>query len=105
MLTGQLSFPDYVEDREAINLIKRLLCRIPEVRIGSSINGYNDIKEHSYFKEFDWDKLTGRMLEPPLLPEGEVYCGDQYSDNESTIAHNEEPNETNTMLNGWDNDF
>lgn len=29
----------------------------------------------------------------------------QYSDNESTIAHNEEPNETNTMLNGWDNDF
>ena len=37
---GKLMFPHYVTDQDAINLMKRLLCRLPEVRIGCSINGY-----------------------------------------------------------------
>lgn len=35
-----------------------------------------DIKEHPFFREFNWDKLLGRALEPPLIPEGEVYAED-----------------------------
>lgn len=56
--------------------MKRLLCRLPEVRIGCSINGYKDIKDHAFFREFDWDKLLGRGLTPPLVPVGEVYAED-----------------------------
>lgn len=39
-ISGKLVFPHYVDDQEAINLMKRLLCRLPEVRIGCSLNGY-----------------------------------------------------------------
>ncbi|ORM41243.1 cAMP-dependent protein kinase catalytic subunit alpha [Babesia sp. Xinjiang] len=50
ILKGELVFPEYVQDQEAVNIIKRLLCRVPEVRLGSSINGFKDIKEHSFFR-------------------------------------------------------
>lgn len=35
-----------------------------------------DIKEHAFFREFDWDKLLGRGQGPPLVPAGEVYAED-----------------------------
>ncbi|KAK1936351.1 cGMP dependent protein kinase [Babesia divergens] len=73
ILKGNLVFPSYVKDQDAINIIKRLLCRVPEVRLGSSINGFKDIKDHSYFRDFDWDKLSGRALQPPFVPQGETY--------------------------------
>lgn len=76
ILTGKLVFPHYVVDQDAINIMKRLLCRLPEVRIGCSINGYKDIKEHAFFREFNWDKLLGRGISPPLVPQGEVYAED-----------------------------
>ncbi|XP_026191380.1 cGMP-dependent protein kinase egl-4 [Cyclospora cayetanensis] len=76
ILAGKLMFPHYVTDQDAINLMKRLLCRLPEVRIGCSINGYKDIKEHAFFSDFDWDRLAGRDLSPPLLPKGETYAED-----------------------------
>lgn len=76
ILTGQLTFPDYVTDAESINLMKRLLCRLPQGRIGCSINGFKDIKEHEFFNEFDWDKLAGRSLKPPLISKGETYAED-----------------------------
>lgn len=76
ILTGKLVFPHYVVDQDAINLMKRLLCRLPEVRIGCSINGYKDIKDHAFFRDFDWDKLLGRGITPPLVPQGEVYAED-----------------------------
>lgn len=76
ILTGKLVFPHYVVDQDAINIMKRLLCRLPEVRIGCSINGYKDIKEHAFFRDFDWDKLLGRGQPPPLVPSGEIYAED-----------------------------
>lgn len=76
ILTGQLTFPDYVTDSESINLMKRLLCRLPQGRIGCSINGFKDIKEHPFFNSFDWDKLAGRSLDPPLISKEETYAED-----------------------------
>ncbi|SCP06065.1 cGMP-dependent protein kinase, putative [Plasmodium ovale] len=76
ILTGQLTFPDYVTDNDSTNLMKRLLCRLPQGRIGCSINGFKDIKEHAFFSTFNWDKLAGRLLDPPLVSKGETYAED-----------------------------
>lgn len=37
---------------------------------------FQDIKEHAFFSGFDWDRLAGRDLPPPLLPKGETYAED-----------------------------
>jgi len=104
ILTGKLMIPPYVTDQDAVNLMKRLLCRLPEVRIGCSINGYKDIKEHAFFKDFDWDKLLGRMYKPPLIPKGEVYAEDA----EMGVGAEEEEDDGDIELEAeydWDKDF
>ncbi|KAK2196093.1 bifunctional cGMP-dependent protein kinase [Babesia duncani] len=102
ILKGELKFPKYVKDQEAMNLIRRLLCRVPEVRIGSSINGYKDIKEHSYFSDFDWDKLIGRVLEPPLVPSGENYYEEQA---QLSYRSNPEASDYACTDSEWENGF
>eukprot|EP01069_Polyplicarium_translucidae_P004690 Polyplicarium_translucidae@DN2636_c0_g1_i1.p1 len=102
ILTGKLTFPHYVNDPDATSLMKRLLCRLPEVRIGCSINGYKDIKEHAFFKDFSWDKLMGRSAHPPLSPKGETYAEDA----EQSPYHEEEvqPGDLEEEYD-WDKDF
>eukprot|EP00922_Rhytidocystis_sp_ex-Travisia-forbesii_P012618 GHVS01019008.1.p1 GENE.GHVS01019008.1~~GHVS01019008.1.p1 ORF type:complete len:379 (+),score=33.76 GHVS01019008.1:73-1137(+) len=101
ILTGKLAFPHYVTDQDAINLMKRLLCRLPEVRIGCSINGYKDIKEHAFFKNFDFDKLAGRELAPPLTPKEETYADDS---NESPYEAEQDDIPLEDEYD-WDKDF
>eukprot|EP00917_Polyrhabdina_sp_WS-2016_P013079 GHVP01028777.1.p1 GENE.GHVP01028777.1~~GHVP01028777.1.p1 ORF type:complete len:610 (-),score=74.46 GHVP01028777.1:71-1900(-) len=76
ILTGKLTFPHYMQDQEAMSLIKRLICRLPEVRIGCSINAYKDIKSHEFFQNFEFDNIMGRSYKPPLVPKTEVYAED-----------------------------
>ncbi|GIX65109.1 protein kinase G AGC kinase family member PKG [Babesia caballi] len=102
ILKGNLVFPDYVKDQEAINIIKRLLCRVPEVRLGSSINGFKDIKDHSYFKDFDWDKLSGRALQPPFVPQGETYNEDEAQEQELSSQETDDGDPTDDE---WELDF
>jgi protein-serine/threonine kinase len=49
---------------DAWDLIRRLLCA-PEDRIGR--NGVEEIKEHKFFKGFNWSGI--RTMEPPFIPE------------------------------------
>lgn len=76
ILTGRLHFPEYVEDVSAMELMKRLLCRTPELRIGCSLRGMVEIREHSFFSDFSFDQLMGRALPPPLIPKPESYSQD-----------------------------
>ncbi|EZG50652.1 CGMP-dependent protein kinase [Gregarina niphandrodes] len=110
ILTGKLVFPPYVDDQAAMGLIRRLLCRLPELRLGCSLNGYKDLKEHAFFADFNWDKLMGRALTPPLVPQGEVYAEDMTDEQEQ----DEQPDFTNDPNNPaeqlqeeyeWDRDF
>ncbi|UKK01159.2 CGMP-dependent protein kinase [Theileria orientalis] len=101
ILTGELKFPNYITDQDAINLIKRFLCRVPEVRIGSSINGYKDIKDHPYFRDFDWDKLASRALDPPLIPEGENYNQEV----EEQVLESDPEAGTEDTSDDWEQDF
>eukprot|EP01071_Lankesteria_metandrocarpae_P003243 Lankesteria_metandrocarpae@DN2841_c0_g1_i1.p1 len=104
ILTGKLVFPHYVSDQDAINLMKRLLCRLPEVRIGCSMNGYRDIKEHAFFRDFEWDKLLGRTRAPPLMPQGEVYAED--NEQQSPIPDDEIEDALDLAEEyDWDKDF
>ncbi|KAH0482201.1 MAG: uncharacterized protein KVP18_000135 [Porospora cf. gigantea A] len=77
ILTAKITFPSFVQDEAGVQLIKGLLCRLPEFRMGCSLGGAKDIKSHAFFSGFDWDALLGRQLEPPLVPVQEVYADDQ----------------------------
>ena len=51
---------------ESHDLIERLLTLDPEKRLGN--NGIKELKEHSFFSEFNWDKIM--EMPAPFRPVG-----------------------------------
>lgn len=61
----RLKFPRYFS-HEAKELIKSLLRAKPTKRLGVLRGGANNIRQHSWFQDFDWPKLTAFELKPPI---------------------------------------
>ena len=67
ILTNNKKFPKII-DRDAKTLINHLLVADPKKRYGCLKNGVNDIKNHRFYNDFQWDKLWECSLDPPFLP-------------------------------------
>ena len=63
---GELKIPDFVS-KEAAELLRRLLERNPNKRLGGSIRDAQEIKEHPYFKDIDWNKIYKKEIKPPIF--------------------------------------
>jgi hypothetical protein len=55
-------------DKDAKSLIKKLTNKEVINRFGSSATGINEIKEHRFFKNIDWELQL--KCEPNVVPEG-----------------------------------
>ena len=62
---------------ESADFINRLIKRKQNERLGHG--GDNEVKNHFWFKGFDWDKLYRRELISPYIPEEETNKGINYS--------------------------
>ena len=56
-----LTFPPYIHDEEFKDLVKQLLVKEPNKRLAH----YSTIRNHRYFKDFDWEKLLCLSLTAP----------------------------------------
>ena len=63
---GNLKIPNFVP-KEAAELLKRLLERNPNKRVGGGDRDAEEIKEHPYFKDVDWNKVYEKKIKPPIL--------------------------------------
>lgn len=68
IMEAPLTFPPYVTDSTALDVLSGFLERSPELRLGASTRGAKEIKEHPYFTGFDWDALAGRYMVAPWIP-------------------------------------
>ena len=41
--------------------------RDPNKRLGGSVKDAQEIKEHPYFKDVDWDKIYKKEIKPPII--------------------------------------
>jgi hypothetical protein len=55
--------------RNAKSLVKHLLVADVTLRYGCLKNGPNDVKNHRWFKNLDWFKLSQKKLAVPFLPQ------------------------------------
>ncbi|CAK0833470.1 unnamed protein product [Prorocentrum cordatum] len=90
VLKGELEFPDTYKDQCGRQLLRGLLRRRPEHRLGASIDGLDDVKQHAYFGMPSgtrlFDKIIRRELVPPVVPQGERYSGSEEPDHGLSIA-------------------
>lgn len=61
ILKSRLTLPPYLSP-EAKDLIKRLLKRHMETRLGASANDADEIKGHLFFRHLDWEKVYNREV-------------------------------------------
>ena len=52
---------------DCMNFINSLIQRKPEKRLGYK-NGIIELKNHKFFKDFDWNKLLNKQLIPSFIP-------------------------------------
>lgn len=50
----------------SLDFINKLLIRNPEQRLGA--NGIEEIKEHPWLADVDWDKMVQRKIKSPFKP-------------------------------------
>ncbi|KAJ5077649.1 serine/threonine protein kinase [Anaeramoeba ignava] len=105
-----LEYPQYDEGEEVMtdeawDLIKKLLCA-PEERLGRG--SIDEIKNHSFFKEIEWDKL--RESTPPFVPQVEddadiVYFDTSYFEDSSIEVHTPKNDPKSFVLQSPKNEF
>jgi len=53
---------------EAIAIMRRLLRKNPERRLGSSDRDAEDVKKQAFFRNINWEDLLARKIKPPFVP-------------------------------------
>ena len=63
---GELKIPEFVSE-SAASLLRGLLQKDPNKRLGGSIKDAQEIKEHPYFKDVNWDDVYNKKVSPPAV--------------------------------------
>ncbi|XP_037958322.1 cGMP-dependent protein kinase 1 isoform X2 [Teleopsis dalmanni] len=87
--------------KSAQGLIKHLCKQLPAERLGYQRKGILDIKKHSWFDNFDWNKLKAKQLVSPIKRPIKSNTDLQYFGPPGVDNDHDPPDETS----GWDKDF
>lgn len=72
---------------EAADFINKLIQRKPINRLG--LDGPAEVKAHPWLKNYPWDKLLNKELDPPFIPNEEMevkqQANDQFDDENSEV--------------------
>ncbi|XP_026552045.1 serine/threonine-protein kinase N1 isoform X1 [Pseudonaja textilis] len=67
IVNDEVRYPRFLST-EAIGIMRRLLRRNPERRLGSSERDAEDVKKHPFFRSIEWEALLARKIKPPFVP-------------------------------------
>ncbi|XP_056091533.1 serine/threonine-protein kinase N2 [Rhinichthys klamathensis goyatoka] len=67
IVNDEVRYPRFLST-EAISVMRRLLRRNPERRLGAGERDAQDVKKHLFFRNIDWDGLLAKKVKPPFVP-------------------------------------
>lgn len=93
VLKDPVTFPTRYRDTPGRDLMLGLMHKQPKKRLGSGIDGFEEVKNYEYFKSDTagavlFNKIMGRELEAPVIPRGETYGNPE--DVDVTLSDNDE---------------
>lgn len=75
ILRGTVKYPTYI-NRDAQDLLERLITADITKRLGNLYNGSADIKNHPWFAEVTWERLARKDIDAPYTPPVKAGVGD-----------------------------
>ncbi|KAJ1171179.1 hypothetical protein NDU88_003049 [Pleurodeles waltl] len=67
IVNDEVRYPRFLST-EAISIMRRLLRRNPERRLGAGDKDAEDVKKHHFFRLIDWNALLAKKVKPPFVP-------------------------------------
>ncbi|XP_008192074.1 serine/threonine-protein kinase N isoform X5 [Tribolium castaneum] len=67
IVNDEVRYPRFLS-LESIAIMRRLLRKIPDRRLGSSERDAEDVKKQAFFRHIQWDELLHRRVPPPFVP-------------------------------------
>lgn len=67
IVNDEVRYPRFLS-LEAIAIMRRLLRKNPERRLGSSERDAEDVKKQAFFRNIQWEELLHRRVKPPFVP-------------------------------------
>ncbi|XP_066155836.1 ribosomal protein S6 kinase beta-2 [Euwallacea fornicatus] len=67
ILRGKLTFPQYMTT-DMKDILRRLLKKKPQDRLGAPPDDAKAIKKHLFFKHINWEDVLNKRIEPPYKP-------------------------------------
>lgn len=67
IVNDEVRYPRFLST-EAIGIMRRLLRRNPERRLGSGEKDAEEVKKQPFFRNVDWEALLQRRAPPPFVP-------------------------------------
>ena len=65
-----VTFPDDIPlSEEAKDFVLGLLNRDVNQRLGFNEQGFKRLQGHAWFKDYNWDAVENKQLEPPFKPD------------------------------------
>lgn len=68
IVKGKYSYPGWMRDKDAKDVINKLLTAKVSARLGCKKGGVQDIMDHKWFKTMDWTALQAKKLPAPWVP-------------------------------------
>ena len=91
--------PEFVSDGVS-SLLRGLLQKEPNKRLGGSNKESHEIKEYPYFKDVDWPKVYNKLLTPPsvIIFSNKIMLTYHRP---RLFANHETNRDSSNMLSGW----
>ncbi|XP_053502737.1 serine/threonine-protein kinase N2 [Ictalurus furcatus] len=67
IVNDEVRYPRFLST-EAISIMRRLLRRNPERRLGGGECDAEEVKKHLFFRNIDWNGLLAKKTKPPFVP-------------------------------------
>ncbi|EDO43312.1 predicted protein [Nematostella vectensis] len=68
IVNDEVRYPRFLST-EAIAIMRRLLRRNPERRLGAAEKDAEEVKKQPFFRDMRWDDLLARKIRPPFVPQ------------------------------------
>ncbi|KAK2159070.1 hypothetical protein LSH36_159g06031 [Paralvinella palmiformis] len=67
IVNEEVRYPHFLSN-EAVTIMRRLMRKNPEKRLGSSERDAEDVKKQAFFRHINWEDLLQRRVVPPFKP-------------------------------------
>lgn len=102
IVKGRYTYPGWMRDREAKDLVNKLLTQKVTSRLGCKRGGVDDIKQHKWFRGVDWAALEAKRIAapwvPPLKDPFDTSHFDPYDEDDTVEPYSDDGS-------GWETDF